>query len=305
MPEPMTYRDCHYDEERHVLLIACSIDKFAEDRTSRTSAITLLHLNGNFGCDRLDGMRVCSVTRNPFATWVIGDHGEVWTSPRDPSKPETQEQLPDSGPRTGRHLGSPTRIRLIGGRPYVCGFAGQIYTLEGSTWVHMDDGIVEPEGNANSLDLEGIHGTGPDNIYVVGSEGFLARWNGKTWTRIKLMTNSYLAGVRAFARDHVVAVGNNGTIIEWAGEGWTVDTIPRQGILSDVERFDGKLYVASAGKLLVRNGKTWDEIRVPRLKERPEAIRLAVGDGRLWVMGSKRVHSYDGTWRVHIDPDNG
>jgi photosystem II stability/assembly factor-like uncharacterized protein len=218
-------------------------------------------------------------------------------------------QLPDSGVRTKRHLGSPNRIRVIAGRPYVCGFAGQIYTLDGDNWVHMDDGVVEPEGTASSLDLEGIHGTAHDDLYVVGSRGFLARWDGHAWMRIPLLTDSYLGGVRAFTRDHVVAVGNDGVVVEWNGANWTVNIIPRhrQTLLSDVEMFDGDLYVAAVDKLLVRKDKAkkWEEVKL-RVKEEPEFIRLAIGDGRLWAMGSKRVHSFDGKkWEAHVDPDNG
>jgi hypothetical protein len=112
--------------------------------------------------------------------------------------------------------------------------------------------------------------------------------------------------VRAFAPNHVAAVGSEGVFVEWNGADWTVNQIPHfdRSVLSDVEMFKGDIYVAAVGKLLVRKGKRWDEVRTGLVD--PEFIRLTVGGGKLWTMGSKRIHSFDGTnWDAHVDPDNG
>jgi hypothetical protein len=61
-------------------------------------------------------------------------------------------------------------------------------------------------------------------------------------------------------------------------------------------------------KLLIRRAgqNRWDSVPTSRLKESPEFFRLTVGDGRLWAMGAKRVHAFDGAkWEAFIDPDNG
>ncbi len=65
------------------------------------------------------------------------------------------------------------------------------------------------------------------------------------------------------------------------------------------------MYAAHEEKLLVRHGNRWSVVDTG-LKEPPEFVKLAVGDGRLWAMGLKRLHSFDGRhWEAHIDPDNG
>jgi photosystem II stability/assembly factor-like uncharacterized protein len=216
VPVPTTYIDCWYDEERHKLYIAASIDELDEEEETFISAIVACYPNGNFGARTLNGIRARSIASNARFIWVIGTLGEVWTY-RGDEKVATEEVLPDSGVRSKRHLGRPERIRLIDDVPYVCGYAGQIYTLADGRWVHMDDGIVEPEGKVDSIMLEGIHGTSAKNIVVVGSGGILAHWDGRAWTKIPLLTTANLAGVRALSKSQVVAVGDDGVFIEWDG----------------------------------------------------------------------------------------
>lgn len=306
MAAPVTFIDCTYNDDREYLTMASSFDELEDEEETFLSQMTVLSLKTGYAQLRLDGIRARSVASNGRFTWVIGEQGEIWTYPRGVLTP-AEEVLPDSGVRSDRHLGRPERIRLIAGIPYVCGYAGQVYTLSDGRWVHMDDGIVEPEGKVDSVALEGIHGTGAKDIYVVGSGGTLAHWNGRTWTRIPLLTTVNLADVRAISKKHVVAVGDDGVFIEWDGTNWTVAQIPgyEETVLADVEVFKDKMYVAAVGQLLVRNTSGWSVVETGA-DDDPEFIRLAAGGGRLWAMGAKRVHSFDGkTWATHIDPDNG
>jgi hypothetical protein len=306
MAVPITYVDATYSEVRHMLTIAASIDEFADDPEEEISTVKLyIPGQSRFGHVPIDGMRVRSMAQGASLSWAVGRSGEIWTFNKGQI---TKEQLPDSGFRSARHLGPPKMLRIIDGTPYVCGYAGQVYTRTASgAWVHIDDGICEPEGTGGSLQLDAIHGTGPNDIYVVGSGGLLARWNGRAWNRIKLLTNVWLGSVRAVSPDHVLAVGDNGVFVEGVHGSWTTIQIPEyeKTVLADVEIFEGKVYVAAVGHLLVREGDDWSVVD-HGLDDSPEFVKFAVGDGHLWCVGSKRIHSFDGTnWHTYVDPDNG
>jgi hypothetical protein len=306
MPEPGTYIDFCHEPSIHWLAIATSFDRFDDEPEMMLSCMIAFRTPGAFGARNLDGMLVRSVASHAGTFWLVGKYGEVWTYPPG-SKVPSKDQLPDAGVRTKRHLGPPKRIRAIAGVPYVCGYAGQVYTFSGNRWVHIDAGIAEPEGTVDSIQLEGLHGTGPDDIYVSGSGGLLARFDGRGWTRIPLPTKSFLGAVRAFSRSHVVAVGNDGVFVEWDGAAWSVTRVRgyEDTAFADVEMFNDELYIAYEGGLLVRRGSGWSVVETG-LTEAPEFLRLTVGDGRLWAMGFKRVHSFDGQrWEAHVDPDNG
>jgi len=302
MGEPVTYLDFTYDQDRKWLEIASRFDSLADDEDARQSLLMFLLPNGDFTTKALDGMLVTSAASNGDALWAVGQYGEIWTFPRGRQAPIVGK-LPDSGPRG---LGPPGRIRLIDEVPYVCGYAGQVYTLAADRWVHLDDGIREAQAKVDSLDLEGVHGTGKDDLFVVGSKGTLAHWNGNAWVRQPLLTTSYLAGVRALSKTHVVAVGDSGVFVERKGGNWSVEQVAgfEDAIFSDIETYQGKLYIAAVGTLLVRAGADWRPVDTG-LDEPPEFIRLTTGGGKLWAMGAKRIHSFDGsTWTAHVDPDN-
>jgi hypothetical protein len=302
MGEPVTYLDFTYDHDRNWLEIASRFDSLADDEDARQSLLMFLSPDGDFSTKSLDGMLVTSAASHGDALWAVGQFGEVWTFPRGQQKP-IMGRLPDSGPRG---LGPPARIRLIADVPYVCGYAGQFYTLAGDRWVHMDDGLREPQARVDSLDLESVHGTGKDDLFVVGSHGTLAHWDGNAWARHPLLTSAYLAGVRSLSKTQVVAVGDAGVFVERKGSNWVVEQVSgfEETIFSDIEAFQGKLYIAAVGSLLVRVGSDWRPVDTG-LEEPPEFIRLTTGGGRLWAMGAKRIHSFDGTtWMAHPDPDN-
>jgi hypothetical protein len=307
MTQPVTFLDFAYLEETRRLSIATSIDSIADEPDVDASLVEMLvgRNPDTWKTFPVPTMRVRSLARLGDATWLVGKHGEVWRvkSLADIKK----DQLPDSGVLGARRLGPPKLIRRIGGHLYVCGYAGQCYTLQGDRWVHMDDGLAEPQGTGTSIRLEGMHGTAPDDIYVVGSRGLLAHWDGRQWAKVPLMTDAWLAGVRCLARDNIMAVGDNGVIVHGDGQRWTVSQIPgyEQSPLADVEVFNGRVYVAAVGQLLVNTKDGgWDVVK-HHLDKKIEFFRLTVGDGRLWAMGSKRISSFDGRqWDVHIDPNN-
>jgi hypothetical protein len=235
---------------------------------------------------------------------VVAERGEVWAVLRDQV---TKQPLPDSGSK-GRKLGSPNFIRKIGERLYVCGYAGQIYTLAGKQWLHMDDGVVEKKPpTAKSLDLTGIDGSARDDLYVCGSGGFLAHWDGKAWTRIPIVTNLYLSAIRCPRKDWIIAVGDRGIVVESDGKSWQVSTIPGADelTLAAVEVYRERVFVAAEGVLFVKKGKTWEKVQ-HGLDAKTTFIDLRAGLGRLWTLGYQRLSSFDGKkWRAHIDPNNG
>ena len=303
--EPVTYLDFSYDHDRKWLQIASRYDRLNPQEDEPQSRLSIVTNDGELTMFPLEGMLVTSAVSTRQALWALGQGGELWTYAAGLEVP-LQAWLPDSGLQAPRRLGTPQRIRLIEQNPYVCGHAGQVYALTADGWAHMDRGIVEPEGTASSVQLLGIHGTAADHMYVVGSKGTLAHWSGRSWTRQTLPITSTLSGVRVFSPKETVAVGDDGVFVELGRGRWNVGQVPgfEAATFSDIEGFDGRLYIAAGDKLLVRSGASWQAVDTG-LAEAPQFLRLTTGGGRLWTMGSKRVHSFDGkNWVAHIDPDN-
>ena len=67
----------------------------------------------------------------------------------------------------------------------------------------------------NYLAISGVPGTG--DIWLVGTSGTAARWNGSSWTKIDALTTRNLTSVVAIANDNVWLVGDGGTVRHWNG----------------------------------------------------------------------------------------
>jgi hypothetical protein len=67
----------------------------------------------------------------------------------------------------------------------------------------------------NYLAISGVPGTG--DIWLVGTNGTAARWNGSSWTKVDALTTRNLTSVVAIANNDVWLVGDGGTVRHWNG----------------------------------------------------------------------------------------
>ncbi len=76
-------------------------------------------------------------------------------------------------------------------------------------WTGEHHEVVPLAALDDGTDLLAVHGTGPDNVFVVGTQGTVLHFDGATWTRESLDFNlpRPLRGVWAFADGGALAVG--------------------------------------------------------------------------------------------------
>lgn len=292
-----SYFACSYSEVRQSMSILATVDELDGDEAFTP---VLIFEKEKWGQFNLKNFAATSIYRGDTHSYITGIDGEILTIYQGSV---TKEYLPDSG-SNGRHLGRPNRIRSINNQLYICGYAGQVYTQDtNGKWTHIDKGLAEKEGNPRSIDLEDISGTGFNNLYVVGSKGLIAHWNGKQWKKISALTDVYLSAIHCFSPNHIFIVGDNGTFLESNGKNWKIEIIPgcEENSLSDIVSYKDHIYVAAVDKLMVRKAGKWMKID----NKNTNFLKLVVGSGKLWVMGSKRLNSFDGEkWTTYPDPNN-
>ncbi|MCH9684592.1 MAG: hypothetical protein K0V04_24360 [Deltaproteobacteria bacterium] len=160
----------------------------------------------------------------------------------------------------------------VGSRRFMAGEFGRILVRDG------DEGEWTPYDCGTILPMWGIWGSDPDDVWVVGGDGFnrdpfACHFDGTAWTKTDFESTAAeshaLFKVWGTASDDVWAVGHEGLLMHWTGEadGWTE----------------------------IASGTTFDLISV--WGTGPEEI-LAVG-GRAEAV----VLRYDGTrWSMQQDP---
>jgi hypothetical protein len=124
-----------------------------------------------------------------------------------------------------------------------------LFTFDGNTWTQNISALAE--GKAKGSYLTAIHGTGPDDIHVVGSIARLFHFDGMSWSKKPSpASEALLYGVWAKDRQNAYAVGcynetNHGLLFRWNGVEWLEEESPSKEELSRVTGCDNHLYVAT------------------------------------------------------------
>jgi hypothetical protein len=118
---------------------------------------------------------------------------------------------------------------------------------DGSTWSRV---TLPDQSSPTSGQLYKVWGSGPDDVFIVGSEARSLHGSADAWEWVDAGVGVPLWTVAGTDADTVYAVGglfNNATLIQWDGAAWDVVALPEeqpsmlQGLWVDT---DGTVYIA-------------------------------------------------------------
>ncbi len=95
-----------------------------------------------------------------------------------------------------------------------------LYT--GGVWECWERGQSIPCPYDASLSLRQMTFVSDTEAWAVGGNGYIARWDGYTWTRVESPTDKDLNDVFFLPSDNGWAVGEGGLILHWDGNAWSV-----------------------------------------------------------------------------------
>jgi hypothetical protein len=181
--------------------------------------------------------------------YTVTDNGQVW---HRSGTTWTQEA-------NGLTTNALNSVFALGADVYAVGAAGTVLKKTGSTWsditatVNLTQGLNAVAGfgsdvfvagvggtishSSNSgtgwgttsvgttAGLNAVWGTSGSNVYAVGDNGTIVRWNGSGLTALTSGTAQALNGLHGLSGTDIWAVGNNGTILHSTnGTAWTPTT---------------------------------------------------------------------------------
>ena len=235
------------------------------------------------------------------------------------------EKIPEAGVRLGSR-GRMSHIRQIGAHLFACGHNGQVYQRMGTdNWRAIDEGVYQAGEYSDSDDFEVrakalmdaimnkrilncIDGNSERDVYVVGDSGYMAHYDGATWSQVVLKTDEHLQWVRCYGPNEVWTCGYNGTLLRGnAIEGFRdVSSIDDNDTWWCLCKYGEDIYLsATAG--LYRFDSASGKIKRVKTGLKPEhtdTYRVDAKDGALWSVGEKDIaRFYEGRWeRInHID----
>jgi hypothetical protein len=209
--------------------------------------------------------------------------------------------LPFHGPFVARAVwgASSTDVFVAGYDGSATGPAAVAH-FDGAAWTIAPTGTFGPP--------DGIWGSGPADVYAVGSAGSLAHFDGASWTPVETGYTVDLHGVWGSGPDDVYAVGAGTVILHWDGAAWTGAPLgfdrPLTGVWgssADDVYIVGPATWNEPSTLVHKNLDQWIDVRPAGLGE-GTALSAVWGSGPddVWVGGEATLlHGGGGAFAVY------
>lgn len=241
-----------------------------------------------------------AVVRTPAPAMVaVGEYGRVLVAG---ANGQSVERI---GAASEAAVPSPLRgVRTIDGLVYVVGMDLQAYRRDpAGVWSAIDEGLKRPSDSNEVVGFEALDGFSNAEIYAVGWNGAIARFDGRRWHDIDSPTNLILTDVCCADDGAVYACGQGGVIVVGRGDEWGLAGLegPPDDLWS-IRSFQGKIYVCTMRDLRMLHNEA-GMITVDVVPDTPgdTFYQLSVADNVMWSIGAKDVLMFDGTRWQRID----
>lgn len=103
-----------------------------------------------------------------------------------------------------------------------------VYAWTGGALACGDEGVAMLRGSSSwstlatgrSVDFHGLGGTGASDVWMVGDQGTILRWQGSAWNESSSPVAETLNAVFVADSGEAIVVGNGGVALKWSS-GWT------------------------------------------------------------------------------------
>lgn len=255
---------------------------------------------------------------------IVHYNGSAWTG-QSSSTTSFLRSVWGSGPLDVYAVGDAGTIVHYNGATWsslVSGTTDQLFTVGGSgpadiytgglryafadTTRHWDGGAwVTMAGSTEQLD--DVWGVTDNEIYAVGANGTLVRWNGMTWSAMASGTFANLTGVWASSGSNLYVTTSTGEVRRYNGSFWTVEA-SITGTLYAIWGSGTQVFAAgTSGKVLHYNGAAWTTYTLTSGAFANDVWGSSASDVYV-VMGSPgAVHRWNGSaWnQVLVGPSAG
>ncbi len=203
---------------------------------------------------------------------------------------------------------SPSDVFAVGGPLGNTPFETIALHFDGARWTRL-----APGGGAETFWWVG--GTGPSDVWMVGTEGRIAHWDGAAFTEHDSGTTATIWGVWAAAPDDAWAVGGspgegaaapNDIVLHWDGAAWTPVALPGAPLGRALFKVWGTsssdLYaVGEAGTIWHKKGADWTLESDPPLASGTLFTVNGCGAGEVYAVGNGDVLRSDGSAWSKVD----
>lgn len=275
-------------------IFAADPDKEAEDIPH---AITLRYHDGAFvkGEANFDAHALALVTEPELGLICVSGAG--YYSAIMTSGTASGDIFDDSAPAPASpRVGGIRSVAAIGGRAHAVGLRGMVYRLdEPKLWTRLDEGLPA------TFDAQAVGGFGDGEIYSVGHDGAIWRFDGHRWFPCESPTSATLTAVTCAPDGFAYAAGHKGVLLRGRLDSWTaVNHAGTSENIWDLAWFADALYASTMTDVHRLGGDSRLE-PVDFGTDRPRSCyQLSTAEGVMWSNGEFDLMSFDGTHWTRI-----
>lgn len=189
-------------------------------------------------------------------------------------------------------------IWTVGGPLGSSGFESLLMRFDGNVWRRVKTGGAET--------YWWVHGTGPNDVWLVGEKGRITHWDGTKLEERTSGTTATLFGVWAAAPDDAWAVGGmpedpngaNDVVLHWDGASWRPEVLPAQNRVALFKVWgaskDDVYVVGEAGLVWHRTAGTWKREAQGVAKGRLTTV-TGCSANEIIAVGGRELLTSDGT----------
>lgn len=234
----------------------------------------------------------------PERLLAVGEFGEVYVR----GGGQNTREVVGQGKQSPKDRGPLRGVRRIGDRIFVVGMDRQAYVRSKSgVWSSIDSGAKPQKRGKKVTGFEAVDGFDVDEVYAVGWDGAIWRYDGSTWSECDSPAGQVLVDVCCAGNGTVYACGREGLMVSGRQDEWSV--LEAEGIDDDIWSlawFRDRLYAATTTDLFELKKNKWGFVDTGN-EEPDTCYKLSVGDGVLWSIGAKDIISFDGKKWTRIE----
>lgn len=191
--------------------------------------------------------------------------------------------------------GALIRIRVLGNDILCCGQFSQLYIYESDSWRPFDHGLR----TYDSADLQDIGGNSRNDIYVVGLDGLVNKFNGQKWVKIDVPTNQHILCIGRCENGELFMGGYNGLVLTGKDDIWQLKGEPYYDKRYwDCTKYGEFLYFAHSKGIDYLFANTIHRADIKTTGETLTFHRLFAGEKYLWSFGEQHILFFDNDeWR--------
>lgn len=164
-----------------------------------------------------------------------------------------------------------------------------MYRFEGPKhWTRIDDGLPE------TFNAQAIHGFSGNEIYAVGREGSIWRFDGHHWHPCESPTSVTLTSIKCAPNGIAYIAGHRGVLLQGRNDMWSVvDQTETSDDIWDLEWFIDALYVSTMSNVYRLKQSQLEPVDFG--DDRPKSCyQLSAGKDVMWSNGEFDLMSFDG-----------